>query len=117
MVQVNRDGRVKRHSVMLEELMKSLTWYEDNEGTKPKTLPLRDLRLFLPNRIRKPNPNCPNQVLVLGNHNRSKEIGLPAIMPRPKAKIYILDLAALKLICRQDRVDILYSADSGSNRR
>ena len=103
--------------MMLEELMKSLTWFEDKEETKPKSLPLRDLRLFLPNRIRKPNPDCTNQLLILGNHNRSKEIGHPAIMPRPKAKVYILDLAALKLICHRDRVDILYSTDSGSNRR
>ena len=97
-------------------MIKSLTWFED-EGKKRKSLPLRDLRLFLPNRIRKLSESTKHQFSALGNNNRPKEIGLPAIMPRPKAHCFLLDLGALKFLCRKDTVDILYTDNSGSNRR
>ena len=120
MVELDENGGVERQTILLSELMKSLTWFEEN-GTKRKTLPLRDLRLFLPNRIRKLPPSSSNANInppsFFCNHSRSKEVGLPAIMPRPKAKCYLLDLGALKFLCRFDRVHILYANDSRSSRR
>ena len=127
MVELDENGGVQRQTILLSELMKSLTWFEEN-GTKKKTLPLRDLRLFLPNnRIRKPpssmsdTSNNSNSINTnpnfFCNQSRTKEVGLPAIMPRPKAKCYLLDLGALKFLCRSDRVHILYTNDSRSSRR
>ena len=82
--------------------MKDLTWM-DERGNRQKTLPLRDLRIFLPSHGKnKISIESPLQSLHASPF--SKEIGLPAIMPRCKARCYLLDLGLLKLLCRQDRV-------------
>ena len=44
---MKNDGTVSRQTVFLDDIMKNLTWTDEN-GKKQKTLPLRDLRLFLP---------------------------------------------------------------------
>lgn len=120
MVELDERGAVQRKTILLSELMKSLVWFEE-DGTKRKTLPLRDLRLFLPNRIRKHSSSdtaSTNSPSLFGNpSNSTKEVGLPAILPRPKAHCYLLDLGALKFLCRRDRVHILYTDDSRSSRR
>lgn len=118
LVQVRSDGMVSRHTLQLEEIMKSLTWF-DAPSNRHKTLPLRDLRLFLPSQSRpKKGADSPshNGAGLQGSPGSlGKEIGLCAIMPRPKAKCYLLDLGALKLLCMSKRVEVLYT--DSSNRR
>ena len=103
LVEIGRDGNVSRSATKLEDLMKELTWM-DERGNRQKTLPLRDLRIFLPSHG-KNKIESPLQSLHASPFSHfSKEIGLPAIMPRCKARCYLLDLGLLKLLCRQDRV-------------
>ena len=97
LVEIRSNGNVSRSATKLEDLMKDLTWM-DERGNRQKTLPLRDLRIFLPSH----GKNSPLQSLHASP--LSKEIGFPAIMPRSKARCYLLDLGLLKLLCRQDRV-------------
>ena len=102
LVEIRSNGNVSRSATKLEDLMKDLTWM-DERGNRQKTLPLRDLRIFLPSHGKnKISIESPLQSLHASPF--SKEIGLPAIMPRCKARCYLLDLGLLKLLCRQDRV-------------
>ena len=88
-------------------MLKTLNWSEV-DGKKQKTLPLRDLRLFWPRKSVKTS---------YGVLEQTRDVGNPVILPRPKVQCYILDLGSLKLLCRSNQVDILYSDESGSSRR
>ena len=109
MVRVSNDGRVQRHDMLFEDMLKTLVWSEI-EGKKRKTLPLRDLRLFWPRQNVSKSPYQRMSAIV-------EEKNRPAILPRPKVKCFLLDLGTLKLLCRSDFVDILYSKESDSHRR
>jgi hypothetical protein len=95
--------------------MRNLTWQEEG-FSKRRNLPIRDLHMFLPNgkRSRKTMDTLVN---IPGHPHLSKQFGLPSIMPRPKAKCYLLDLGSIRLICRKGQADILYCTDGSSSRR
>jgi len=114
LVHIRSDGSVTRKTSTLDDIMRNLTWI-DEKGKKQK-MPLRDLRCFIPSHgLNKKSIESPLQSIHASPFH--KEIGLPAIMPRAKARCYLLDLGLLKLLCRQDSADILYSDDSNNNLR
>ena len=45
-----------------------------------------------------------------------KDLGRPALLPRSRLNCFLLDLGALKLLCRNSEVEVLYSNESGSRR-
>ena len=107
LVTVTSDGAVARKNLKFDDMLKTLNWSEV-DGKKQKTLPLRDLRLFWPRKSVKTS---------YGVLEQARDVGNPVILPRPKVQCYILDLGSLKLLCRSNQVDILYSDESGSSRR
>ena len=103
LVRVNSDQKVSHINISLDEFMKDLN---NEHGQGQNVLHMRDLlRLFLP----KPNKN---EKLKHSNFH-ANEFGSSAIMPRPRAKCYLLDLGLLNLMCCQDKVTILYDQRYG----
>ena len=108
LVRVKSDTTVSRLNISLNEIMKNLN---NENGNGQKILHIRDLlRLFLPKTNR-------NVKLKHTSPFSSREFGFSAIMPRSKAKCYLLDLGLLNLLCCKDKVDILYGSTKESNRK
>ena len=103
---MTQDGAVARHEMKFEDIVKSLIW---SESGKTRKIPLRDLRLF-----RLSSQQCISSPLL--SKDLRAEISHPSILPRPKAQCYLLDLDALKLLCRNNQVDVLYANESGPRR-
>ena len=113
---VKKDLKVTENKVSLEEVMVELNTEnrkQQNCGDRNEqknVLNMRDLyRLFLPNMTQNERTQSTNT-----SPFDSREFGFSAIMPRPKARCYLLDLGLLNMLCCSGRVDILYD---GSNRK
>ena len=107
LVRVNSDHKVSHINISLDEFMKNLN---NEHGQGQKVLHMRDLlRLFLPKPIKNEKLKHSNAF----NCFHDNEFGSSAIMPRPKAKCYLLDLGLLNLMCCQDKVTILYDPRYG----
>ena len=75
-VELARSGVVTEKQMSIENILQSA----------PKKIPLRDLRM-----------------LVRQSSTNVKKI--PALLPRPSSKCYILDMEHIRILCFQDKVD------------
>ena len=113
---ITNDRKVTDIEVSLEEVMEELNTENRKQQrlgdrkVQKNVLNMRDLyRLFVPNMTQNEGTHSINT-----SPFDSREFGFSAIMPRPKARCYLVDLGLLNILCCRDRVDILYE---GSNRK
>ena len=78
---MRNSGQLTKQRISLEDFLESL----------PKKLPLRDARLL----VRSPSSNVKR---------------LPALLPRPSADCFILDMEHIRLLCYKDRA-LVFSPD------
>lgn len=111
LIEVTNDGVSIQKSLHLEDLVDDLR----NEGKREKTLmlPMRDLRMFFRSGTLHSN-KLNKRVSFSLNKSYRQDSGLPAILPRPKAGCYLLDLGLVKLLCKKDRVLVLDNHDQYS---